>query len=146
MREPEIVNQPLRVVLDPSASLPKGLRIFTDGGETVRVVQKDAAMHERDLEVARKEDGLDLTALLQTLFERGVVGVLVEGGGETIASFLRLGLIDRIELFRSQNRFESGRFWLGADPPEHKLEETARETFGEDVRTTYRVLSPIVGT
>ena len=146
VREPGIVNQPLRVVLDPNAALPDSLKMFVDGGETVRVVRQGAATRDSDLEVARDGDELDLAELLQKLFDRGVVGVLVEGGGETIASFLRRGLVDRIELFRSQESFGSGRFWLGADPPEHELEETASENLGEDVRTTYRVLSPIYGT
>ncbi|MCH8978731.1 MAG: bifunctional diaminohydroxyphosphoribosylaminopyrimidine deaminase/5-amino-6-(5-phosphoribosylamino)uracil reductase RibD [Armatimonadetes bacterium] len=146
VRVPGIVNQPLRVVLDPSAALPDGLKMFVDGGETVRIVQKGAAQRSGDLAVACGDDGLDLGAALQALFERGVVGVLVEGGGETIASFLRRGLVDRIELFRSKVNFKSGRFWLGENPPEHELEQTAQETVGEDVRTTYRVLSPISGT
>ena len=146
VRLPGIVNQPLRVVLDPTAALSDELKLFSDGGETMRVVREGAALRGCDLEVACDDDGLDLEAALRALFLRGVVGVLVEGGGETIASFLRRGLVDRIELFRSGMSFGDGRFWLGADPPDHELEQTAQEIVGEDVRTTYRVLSPISGT
>jgi diaminohydroxyphosphoribosylaminopyrimidine deaminase/5-amino-6-(5-phosphoribosylamino)uracil reductase len=39
---------------------------------------------------------VDLKALLKTLGERDVSSLLVEGGAETITSFLRLGLADKV--------------------------------------------------
>ncbi|MCH7944451.1 MAG: bifunctional diaminohydroxyphosphoribosylaminopyrimidine deaminase/5-amino-6-(5-phosphoribosylamino)uracil reductase RibD [Armatimonadetes bacterium] len=132
VRVPGIVNQPLRVVLDPRAALSSGLKLFSDGGETVRVVRDGAAQRGGDLEVACDDDGLDLDAALRALFLRGVVGVLVEGGGETIASFLRAGLVDEVHLFRSPKEFGKGRYWLGESPPLVKLNEVRRTKLDVD--------------
>ncbi|CAN5565028.1 bifunctional diaminohydroxyphosphoribosylaminopyrimidine deaminase/5-amino-6-(5-phosphoribosylamino)uracil reductase RibD [soil metagenome] len=44
-------------------------------------------------------DGLDLDAVLEELRRRGVRGVLVEGGGETAAEFIRKGLVDKLTVF-----------------------------------------------
>ncbi len=44
-------------------------------------------------------DGLDLDAVLGELGRRGVRGVLVEGGGETVARFIRKELVDKLTVF-----------------------------------------------
>ncbi|MCX7800372.1 MAG: bifunctional diaminohydroxyphosphoribosylaminopyrimidine deaminase/5-amino-6-(5-phosphoribosylamino)uracil reductase RibD [Fimbriimonadales bacterium] len=96
-RIPGVRNQPLRVVLDPELRLPPGLRVFDDAAPTLRVA---AQPHAADLTLPRTGDGgLDLRALLRELFARGVTGLLVEGGARTVGSFLREGLVDRLELF-----------------------------------------------
>ena len=42
---------------------------------------------------------VDIKKLLKTLAKRQISSVLVEGGAETITSFLRLGLADRLVVF-----------------------------------------------
>jgi diaminohydroxyphosphoribosylaminopyrimidine deaminase / 5-amino-6-(5-phosphoribosylamino)uracil reductase len=49
--------------------------------------------------VEATSDGLDLAAVLADLAGLGVQSVLVEGGGRTIGSFLRAGLVDEMALF-----------------------------------------------
>jgi diaminohydroxyphosphoribosylaminopyrimidine deaminase/5-amino-6-(5-phosphoribosylamino)uracil reductase len=46
-----------------------------------------------------RDGRIDPLCLLRQLFERDVRAVLVEGGGETHAAFLDLGLVDRVALF-----------------------------------------------
>jgi 2,5-diamino-6-(ribosylamino)-4(3H)-pyrimidinone 5'-phosphate reductase len=41
----------------------------------------------------------DLAGAMEGLSELGIENVLVEGGGETIASFFRCGLVDRFTVF-----------------------------------------------
>lgn len=54
------------------------------------------------LKVDRGHDGhLDPQAIAQTLADRGVTRVLIEGGGVLAASFLRAGLIDRVVWFHA---------------------------------------------
>lgn len=134
-----VVNQPLRAVLDPNARLPGSCRVFRDGGETVRFVKQGLAEGPCDVEVPSGPDGFDLTAVLEHLFQWGMVGVLVEGGGETAATFLRRGLVDRLERFTSPKAFGQGRPWLGASAPELKLQKVAEERLGEDLHETFLV-------
>ncbi|MCH7904699.1 MAG: bifunctional diaminohydroxyphosphoribosylaminopyrimidine deaminase/5-amino-6-(5-phosphoribosylamino)uracil reductase RibD [Armatimonadetes bacterium] len=131
-RIPEVVNQPLRVVLDPNRKLKDSLRVFDSETPALRVVRPGLG-GESTLEVEHThESGFDLDSLLGKLFERGVIGVLVEGGGETIASFLRAGLVDEVHLFRSPKEFGKGRYWLGESPPLVKLNEVRRTKLDVD--------------
>ncbi len=45
------------------------------------------------------ENGLDLNAVLDELKQRGVRGLLVEGGGETATRFIEKGLVDKLTVF-----------------------------------------------
>lgn len=51
------------------------------------------------LAVSRAPAGLDLQAVLDALWDRGVRSVLVEGGARLSGSFLAAGLVNRLELF-----------------------------------------------
>jgi diaminohydroxyphosphoribosylaminopyrimidine deaminase/5-amino-6-(5-phosphoribosylamino)uracil reductase len=53
-----------------------------------------------------------LEVLLKELGKRGLIGVLVEGGGYTIESFFRQGLVDAIELHVAPIVLGSGRVWV----------------------------------
>lgn len=144
-RLPDVVNQPLRVVLDPSAKLGEEKTVFSDGGSSLRFVAPGMSVRAADVEIAC-DDGFDLQAVLNELFSRGVTGVLVEGGGETISSFLRAGLVDRVERFVSRKSFGEGLHWLGSEPPEFELKEISRETLGDDEHVSYEVVVPRSGT
>ena len=63
---------------------------------------KLAALREKGVEfifVSKKETGLDLNAMLAELYKKGITDVLVEGGSEINASFLRAGLIDKYLIY-----------------------------------------------
>ena len=94
---------PLRVVLDARASfVGPSSRVADDAAPTLVVIGPDAvapALPAR-VEVARVEvddrGHFDLAELLDTLAERGVGSVLVEGGPTIAAAFLGAGLVDEI--------------------------------------------------
>jgi diaminohydroxyphosphoribosylaminopyrimidine deaminase/5-amino-6-(5-phosphoribosylamino)uracil reductase len=103
----------LRVVLDPHRRLPDDLGVFiTDDAMTLRVVGESA--QESDLAVPMKDGVLDLSTVLAAVAERGVIGVLVEGGGRTIGEFFRQGLVDEIELHVAPKGLGGGVSWLQA--------------------------------
>jgi diaminohydroxyphosphoribosylaminopyrimidine deaminase/5-amino-6-(5-phosphoribosylamino)uracil reductase len=103
-------REPLRVVLDTGARTPATARIITAGTPARAVIAVGASAPEARAAGLRRAgatvvrcpetDGrVDVRALLATLFEREVRGVLVEGGGAVAASFLDAGLVDRVALF-----------------------------------------------
>jgi diaminohydroxyphosphoribosylaminopyrimidine deaminase/5-amino-6-(5-phosphoribosylamino)uracil reductase len=47
------------------------------------------------------EDRPELKIVVQTLAHEGLSRIFVEGGGQVAASFLRCGLVDRLEWFRA---------------------------------------------
>lgn len=132
-----VKNQPVRAVIDPDARLSSEYRVFRAPGTPIRFVRKGVAAQSYDCEVDVTADGLDLVQVLAALYSKGVIGVLAEGGGRTISSFLRARLVDRLELFVSPKVFGSGRPWLGDSPPQFELELLRESKIGEDTWRTY---------
>jgi diaminohydroxyphosphoribosylaminopyrimidine deaminase/5-amino-6-(5-phosphoribosylamino)uracil reductase len=104
-RIPGVVNQPVRVVLDPSAKLSSDWKVFDDSAPTLHVVDG-----WNGLRVGAS--GFDLSELASALFSQGIHGLLVEGGASTISAFLRAGLYDAVELFVAPKLLGDGPSWL----------------------------------
>jgi diaminohydroxyphosphoribosylaminopyrimidine deaminase/5-amino-6-(5-phosphoribosylamino)uracil reductase len=101
-------RNPLRVVLDSNLKIPPETKVFKDQ-EKARTVVATTAWDAQKTLAERRALGIevlivppdangqvDLKELLKTLGERDISSVLVEGGAETITSFLRLGLADKV--------------------------------------------------
>lgn len=89
-------RQPLRVILDSKLRTPPDAKA-TGANALIATVQ------ERDLEgtetlhlKADRTGRVPLMPLLHVLAKRGILSVLVEGGGETHASFFEAGLVDKV--------------------------------------------------
>jgi len=130
-------ENPVRVVLDPSARLDASRRVFTDGAAPTLVVHGDGvdAPPPGLAEVVRVpvEDGrLDLARLFERLRERGLASVFVEGGGSTVSRFLEAGLLDRLHVAIAPIVLGSGRPGLSLP---------ARERISECLRPAHRVFT-----
>jgi diaminohydroxyphosphoribosylaminopyrimidine deaminase/5-amino-6-(5-phosphoribosylamino)uracil reductase len=104
---------PVRIVLDSKAGLAETSKLAktarqvpvwllcTSAAEVGRreVLRKTGV---EIIEVAAAGDGrVDVAAAAQALGQRGLTRVLVEGGGQIAAAFLKAGLIDRITSYRA---------------------------------------------
>lgn len=78
-------KSPLRLVLDPSSSLPPHLQLFDGSAPTV--VFSTTVLPE----------------MLTDLYKRHVQSILVEGGARLLQSFLDLGIWDEIRVIRSRS-------------------------------------------
>lgn len=98
---------PVRIVLDTALRFPHDHRWLTNGERTIlycgegveaarRARLEEAGAVVRPLPAG--EGGLDLAAWLDDIAGRGVVSVLVEGGGRVATSILRAGLLERLVL------------------------------------------------
>ncbi len=101
-------RQPLRVVLDSKAGTPPDARLLQEPGHTLIAATEPpedrvAALLDAGAEVLRlpstRAGRVDLCALLETLGARGVVSLLVEGGGTLLGSLFDLGLVDKVAAF-----------------------------------------------
>ncbi|WP_420810571.1 bifunctional diaminohydroxyphosphoribosylaminopyrimidine deaminase/5-amino-6-(5-phosphoribosylamino)uracil reductase RibD [Jiangella aurantiaca] len=82
------VDQPLRVVVDSAGATPATARVRDDQAPTWIATAE---------EVGATPDGrVDLTKLLNQLYERGRRYALLEGGPTLAGAFWRAGLIDRV--------------------------------------------------
>jgi diaminohydroxyphosphoribosylaminopyrimidine deaminase / 5-amino-6-(5-phosphoribosylamino)uracil reductase len=87
VRVNQVQNQPLRIVLDQFSKLSEDLPIFDSTAPTWRVTAGDAVW---------LKNRLDVHKFLEELFQKGVHGVLIEGGAETLATFFEANVVDRI--------------------------------------------------
>lgn len=99
-----------RVILEGRSRLPSLSRIFTEkgGGEVILATasaippsrrKKLAGQEITCLELPSPSGRVNLRSLFQKLAERGMMRLLVEGGGKTAGSLLEAGLVDEIHLF-----------------------------------------------
>jgi diaminohydroxyphosphoribosylaminopyrimidine deaminase/5-amino-6-(5-phosphoribosylamino)uracil reductase len=110
--EPLPLKQPLRVVADSRGRVPASAKLFSTLEMGPVAV---ATMETMDLERWPSTPGLQfwmlpagegsqsvsLVEMMNSAERAGVASMMVEGGGQLAASFVRAGLVDRIEWFRA---------------------------------------------
>ncbi len=108
---------PVRIIIDGRLRLPLTSRVVAtaDTVATWFVTRSDAPPERRDMltqsgvEVIAVEPGEgdrpDLRQALGELGKRGITRLLLEGGSQLAAAFLRDGLVDRIAWFRAPQLF-----------------------------------------
>ncbi len=104
-----LARQPIRVVLDSHCRTPSAARMLAEPGKTLIVTSSDARgseierLREAGAETwtgAQHEPGmLEMGEVLVELGHRGVVSLLVEGGGITLGSLFDDGLVDKVKVF-----------------------------------------------
>ena len=102
-------RQPLRVVLDSVCSTPINSAMLNQPGSTLIATTEAApdtrvlALEQEGAELVVLPSGedrrVDLRALLEHLGSRGVVNLLVEGGGSVHGAFFDAGLVDKVYAF-----------------------------------------------
>jgi len=110
-------QNPLRVVLDPKATVPPNSALFNDeSAPTLWVIGTDGPGVEPAIGSAVErvrlpcENGrFDLEKVLDVLRGRGVRRLFVEGGGFTITRFLKAGLLDRLHVAMAPIFMGAGR-------------------------------------
>lgn len=89
-------STPLKVILDSRCRTPPGCEAIATPGDVLVACTEG---HERSIDGAEVralgQETVDLDLLLAELDKRGVERLLVEGGGEVLASFLLGGHVDR---------------------------------------------------
>jgi diaminohydroxyphosphoribosylaminopyrimidine deaminase/5-amino-6-(5-phosphoribosylamino)uracil reductase len=103
-----VVNEPLRLIVDPFRRLSGQERVFQQPGRAVRAVCQELAQ-PGDWPVPAEDGQIRPTHLVRNALASGVTGILVEGGPRTVSAFLRDGTVDQIEWFVSPDRLGSGR-------------------------------------
>ena len=102
----ESERQPLRVVADSHGRTPASARVLQGPGRSLIATsdhsdpfwrQAIEATGAEVLMLPRDGDSLDLGALLKALAERGVLSLLVEGGGVLLGSLFDQGLADKVQ-------------------------------------------------
>lgn len=152
------VRQPVRIVVDSALRIPlESQLVRTAGSYRIWVActvsgekEKQEELERRGVEVLRckERDGkVDLADFARLMGEKGIDGVLVEGGGELNYSLIRQGLVDEVYAFVAP-KLLGGREaktpveGIGAENMSEAvgLGKFRVESFGEDILLRARVV------
>lgn len=137
------VDQPLRVVLDSRLRTPPTAKV-AQGDSLILTAAEPAPVGAARVQRIEAPDGRPSpAAALRAIQQAGAGSVLIEGGGQVAASFLRAGLVDRLEWFRAPVLLGGeGRPCVGAlalaklaDAP--KFRRLSAEPLGDDLWERY---------
>lgn len=95
------VDQPLRVVLDSRLRTPGTATLAGENTLILTAVEARAVGSAQVRQVEAEDGRPSIPAVLKALKAAGVDSVLIEGGGQVAAAFLRAGAVDRLEWFRA---------------------------------------------
>ena len=95
------VDQPLRVVLDSRLRTPSSSKVAGENTLILTAAEPAPVGSAEVRRVAAEHGRPTIAAVLDALADCGVRSVLIEGGGQVAASFLRADAFDRIEWFRA---------------------------------------------
>lgn len=100
VKELDYDTNPVRIVLDPNGRTPDEAMVLDDRAPTVIITGTDCKREWDCEETIRSDVPFCLEKIMSQLAEEiGIESILVEGGGETIASFFREGLVDRYTVY-----------------------------------------------
>jgi diaminohydroxyphosphoribosylaminopyrimidine deaminase/5-amino-6-(5-phosphoribosylamino)uracil reductase len=121
---------PLWVMTSQLAEAPAAARLGAAGAQVIRMP-------------TRTPYGLDLTAVLRALAEKGITRLMVEGGSQVAASFVAAGLVDEAWLLRGPDAIGAGgvnaldALPLAAITQSPAFRVRASEILGKDTLTIY---------
>ncbi len=135
-------ENPIRIVIDPHGRTPQDADVVDDRARTVIVTLDSCDVTWPNVSIIRC-DSIVLSDIMEHLAQCGIESVLVEGGGETIASFFRERIVDRYTVFvgsmliggRTSPTPVDGDGWI-ADKG-IQLEFKGSEVLGDGVLLTY---------
>lgn len=153
--DPMPERQPLRIVADSRGRIPATAKLFSTleigpvAIATLETTDLDARWPSSQglqfwmLPAGEGSSSISLVEMMNSARRAGVASMMVEGGGQLAAAFIRAGLVDRIEWFRAPILLGGdGRPCLGdlnlaslADAP--KYARTAVRELGPDLWETY---------
>lgn len=116
---------PVRVILDPRRRLAAGYGVFQDqAAPTLWVCAEEWADSTAPdgveiIGVPAQNGCLFLKEIIRRLYERGLFGIFVEGGGLTVSAFLQQELLDRLQIAIAPLIIGSGRPGICLPPIEH---------------------------
>ncbi|WP_296618580.1 bifunctional diaminohydroxyphosphoribosylaminopyrimidine deaminase/5-amino-6-(5-phosphoribosylamino)uracil reductase RibD [Marivirga sp.] len=112
-------KNPVRIVIDHNLNLSEDLKIFDGEQKTILYHSKDLKAKRLGAIFVQLDEKDFLNNMMSHLHEEKIQSVLVEGGAQTVQSFIDAGLWDEARIFTSPVSFENGI--KAAELKNHKL-------------------------
>ncbi|WP_295183894.1 RibD family protein [uncultured Brevundimonas sp.] len=95
------VDQPLRVVLDSRLRTPQAAKVASENTLILTAAEPRSIGAAKVVQIDAKDGRPTIPAVLKALEIAGATSLLIEGGGQVAASFLRADAVDALEWFRA---------------------------------------------
>lgn len=132
----KILRQPVRLIFDSSLRIPSTAKVLRNiGTNPTAIATTSRAKHGKieqlramDVEVLvlpQKRNQVSLRCCLQELGKMGIMSLMLEGGSELNAEFLREGLINQVYLYMSPSLLggQNARGLIGGLSPKHLVDK-----------------------
>jgi diaminohydroxyphosphoribosylaminopyrimidine deaminase/5-amino-6-(5-phosphoribosylamino)uracil reductase len=99
---------PLRIVLDRKNALPRHLALFDGTIPTLLFTSHKDKTLQKVKQIVIPSDAMPVHFILNTLFERGIQSLIVEGGARLLNAFIESKLWDEARVFTGNKWFGNG--------------------------------------
>ena len=149
-RLPEVVRQPLRVILDTRLSTPTNAQILTQPGDVLIITSanqiRDKDLYARDnvtvISCGSSNDAIDLPNVMVELGKREINNVMLEAGARLSGRMLQNQLVDEIVTYMSPDILGSAARGMFEIPGLEHIDDKVKFEFhdirkvGRDMRLT----------
>ncbi len=100
-------KDPIRIIIDPNLKIPLNVQVLRDNNVIIFTSNKTKILKKELLEnkgISIEVLGstpFTMQKLLSVLYERNIISVLLEGGGETLGHFVDERLVDKVYAFHA---------------------------------------------
>lgn len=103
-------NNPIRVVIDRTSKIPQNYNLLSDGIKTIVFSEVKHHIDSYDNVIFEKIDFAENLPqqICEVLYKYEIQSVLIEGGKQTIESFINANLWDEAYVFKGDTSFEEG--------------------------------------
>ncbi|MDN5201791.1 bifunctional diaminohydroxyphosphoribosylaminopyrimidine deaminase/5-amino-6-(5-phosphoribosylamino)uracil reductase RibD [Fulvivirgaceae bacterium BMA10] len=100
-------KDPIRIVIDKSLRLKQSLNLFDQNQKTIcyNLLKEE---EKNNLVYVKLNEADFLESMIQDLYQRKVMSVIVEGGASLISAFIKLNFWDEARVFISKKTFGEG--------------------------------------
>ena len=99
---------PIRVLIDPKEEVDRKAKLFNPDQKVIVFTENKSRTEDHIEYVAIDFSANGLQQILQTLFQKGIQSMIVEGGSITLQHFIDSELWDEARVFTGQEEFENG--------------------------------------
>lgn len=137
-------EQPWRIVLTKTGELPVDRKLFQDELKSKTLIFSFSKLSSPPLDKDQVFQIANVEEMLEKLFKKGIISLLVEGGAGLATELLKLGLIDRLSLYQNPSFLGEGLSLLkglGINSLQNKiqLKDIESEWIGDDHFITGRI-------
>jgi diaminohydroxyphosphoribosylaminopyrimidine deaminase/5-amino-6-(5-phosphoribosylamino)uracil reductase len=122
-------NNPVRIVLDQNNRIAKDSHIFNNQAITIVFSKSTASVNKESSNFERIDFGKNIAQqITQVLYKHQIQSLIIEGGRQTLQTFIDENLWDEARIFIGNNSFQNG-----IKAPNVALKNSKKKSIGNDV-------------